>query len=169
MVINQLAKLSTSLWLQLLLKPTMEPSTRNRASLTSRLPPRSNTITTPSLNWSHPYYQNRSTGPPRRSNSIHQNVRFALKTKHYISTNWTWRVRCRKLILIFRFFSFKFPIFRTKEELSCNQLMLLDNGILYLRKLSAGYKLLSFLVMKIREVVNQNECITLARCHTTQQ
>ena len=104
MVISQLAKLSTSLWLQLLLKPTMEPSTRNRASLTSRLPPRSNTITTPSLNWSHPYYQNRSTGPPRRSNSIHQNARFALKTKHYISTNWTWRVRCRKLILIFRFF-----------------------------------------------------------------
>ena len=64
---------------------------------------------------------------------------------------------------------FEFPIFRTKEELSCNQLMLLDNGILYLRKLSAGYKLLSFLVMKIREVVNQNECITLARCHTRQQ
>ena len=42
----------------------------------------------------------------------------------------------------FQVFSFKFPIFRIKEELSYNQLMLLDNGILYLRKLSAGYKLI---------------------------
>ena len=47
--------------------------------------------------------------------------------------------------------------------------MLLDHGILFPRKLFVGYKLLSFLVMKIREVVNQNECITLARCHTRQQ
>ena len=47
--------------------------------------------------------------------------------------------------------------------------MLLDNGILHLRKLSAGYKLLSFFELKIREVTSQNECIALARCHTTQK
>ena len=47
--------------------------------------------------------------------------------------------------------------------------MLLDNGILHLRKLSAGYKLLSFFELKIWEVASQNECIALARCHTTQK
>ena len=77
-------------------------------------------------------------------------------------------MRCRKLILIVRVF-FKFPICWTKEELSCNQLMLLDNGILHLRKLSAGYKLLSFFELKIWDVTSQNECIALARCHTTQK
>ena len=47
--------------------------------------------------------------------------------------------------------------------------MLLDNGILYLRKLSAGYKLVvSKFNSKLQEVVS-HECITLARCHTRQQ
>ena len=47
--------------------------------------------------------------------------------------------------------------------------MLLDNGTLHLKKVFVGYKLLSFLVLKIREVVSQNECKTLARFHTTQK